>query len=82
MPTVLKTGTAGNAGCMRSEEGSGGFLPGLHALGAQVNAFLDASHGHVDTLQVDVPTTLGMAHGVTDIVAELWPFAATVALGH
>ena len=78
----LKTNTAGIAGCVRLEKDSGDFLPGLNALGAQIDPLFDPTHRHTNTLQIRIPAAPGVAHGVTDVVAELWPFAAHTACGH
>ncbi len=58
------------------------LLPGLQALGAEVEMLFDPIFNQADTLDVSVPAAPGMAHGMADVVSKLWPLAATVALGH
>jgi hypothetical protein len=58
------------------------FLPGLDALGAHVDLFLDAVLHDAHSLNIGVPAALRMAHGVADIITELWPLAADFTPGH
>ena len=59
-----------------------GLVEGLETLGTHGHALLFAIDRQTGPLDVDVPTALGVAHGVADIVSELWPTTADLALGH
>jgi hypothetical protein len=59
-----------------------GLAEGLEALGTHGHTLLLAIDCQAGPLDVDVPTTLGVAHGVADIVSKLWPSTADLALGH
>lgn len=58
------------------------FVEGLETLGTHCHALLFTIDRQVGPLNIDVPTALGMTHGVADIVSELWPTTADLALGH
>jgi hypothetical protein len=58
------------------------LLASLQALCANIDALLHAIGVHPHALQVSVEASLGVPHGVADIVAELRPFAANFAPGH
>ena len=63
-------------------ETSSSFPQRLDALSADVNLALDAVHRQAHALNIHVPASLGMTHGMADVVTELWPLAAYFTLGH
>ena len=54
----------------------------LDALSADVDLALDTVHRQAHALNIHVPASSGVTHGVTDVVTELWPLAANFTLGH
>jgi hypothetical protein len=58
------------------------LLASLQALCTNVHALLDAIGAHSHALQVRVEASLGVPHGVADVVAELRPLAANFTPGH
>jgi hypothetical protein len=59
-----------------------GLAQGFEALGTHRYALLLTIDREAGPLDVDVPTALGVAHGVADVVSKLRPTAANLALGH
>ena len=70
------------AACSNGKSVSGRLLHRLDTVRADVHLPFDAVDRQAHTLNIGFPDTLGVAHGMADIVPELWPFAANFTLGH
>ncbi len=53
---------------------------GAQAPGAQAEPFLLTVHNESDSVNIRHPAPLGMALGVTNIIAELWRLVTQIAL--
>src|SRR5512143_291308 len=82
---VLKSNSQRHdAGCSWTDDKSLflNFLASLEALGTHVDVLLFTVLNQPNTLHIGVPPSLRMAHGMANVMSELWPLAATFTLGH
>ena len=70
------------AACSYGKTVSSRLLHCFDAVCADVHLPLDAVYRQAHALNVGFPDTLGVAHGMADIVPKLWPLAANFTLGH
>ena len=57
-----------------------GYFAGLEARGADILTLCLAAYEGTDALDIWIPATTSLAHGVRDIVAKAGPFAADIAV--
>ena len=57
-----------------------GYFAGLEARGADILTLCLATYEGTDALDIWIPATTGLTHGVRDIVAKAGAFAADIAV--
>lgn len=70
------------AACSYGKMVSGRLLHRFDAVRADVDSPLDTVYRQAHALNVGLPDALCVAHGMANIVSELWPLAANFTLGH